>query len=161
MLALAALDHVDLAASGRLGAHVLAAGAEQQDLGHVAEIEADAAPVRAAVLADLVPDDVGLVVEPPGAQDLEPLGQECVRHPEIAMRAVLQVRGHRQRADLVQFHRRIASEAFVFGRDLAGAVDEPPGRIGQNGAEPVIAEEFGKVLCGACVHIQHDGRSVA
>jgi hypothetical protein len=50
---------------GRAGARVLAADAEQQDLGHVAKVEADAAPVRPAVLADFVPDDVAFVGEPP------------------------------------------------------------------------------------------------
>ena len=49
VLALAGLDHVDLAAAGIERAGVLAAHAEQQQLGDVAEVEADAAPVRAAV----------------------------------------------------------------------------------------------------------------
>src|SRR5579863_530424 len=61
MLAFAGLDHVDLAAARRERARVLAANAEQNDLGHVAEVEADASAVGAAVFADLVPDDIGFI----------------------------------------------------------------------------------------------------
>src|SRR4030088_3747141 len=63
MLALARRQQVHLPPPRRQRARVLAAYAEQDELGDVAEIEADAAPVRAAVLAHLVPDDVGLVGE--------------------------------------------------------------------------------------------------
>src|SRR5215813_10196398 len=65
VLALARRQQVHLAAAGRERSSILAAHAEQDQLGHVAEIKADAAPIRAAVLPDLVPDDVGLVGEAP------------------------------------------------------------------------------------------------
>ena len=47
-------DHVDLAAAGRKRARIRAARAEEDQFGDVAEIEANATPVRAAVLADLL-----------------------------------------------------------------------------------------------------------
>jgi hypothetical protein len=88
MLPLAALDDIHLAAAGRQRAGVLAPDAEQDQFGGVAEVEADAAPVRAAVLADLVPDDVALVGETPGGQDAQALRQERVRHPQVEVRRV-------------------------------------------------------------------------
>ena len=48
-------------------------------------------------------------------------------------------------------------EKIVLGRDLSGAVHEPPWRIGQHTAETVVAEESVKVLCCILPHIQHDG----
>src|SRR5438874_1446558 len=59
MLALARRQQIHLPPSGRERARLLAAHAEQDQLGHVAEIEPDPASVRASVLAYLVPDDVG------------------------------------------------------------------------------------------------------
>src|SRR5215470_12074400 len=59
MLALSRRQQIHLPASRGKCAGVLAAHAEQNQLGHVAEIEADTTTVRAAVLADFVPDDVG------------------------------------------------------------------------------------------------------
>src|SRR5262245_60888179 len=58
VLALARRQQIHLPPSRRQRARVLAAHAEQQELSHVAEIEADPAPVGAAILAHLVPDDV-------------------------------------------------------------------------------------------------------
>src|SRR5690606_26507222 len=65
VLALAALDHVDLASTGIERAGVPSAHTEQQQFGDVSKIEADTAAVRAAILTDLVPDDVGDVAEAP------------------------------------------------------------------------------------------------
>src|SRR5438105_2070509 len=59
---LAADEDVDLRAAGLPGAQT-AADTEQQKLGDVAEVEAHAPAVGAAVLADLEPDEVGLVGE--------------------------------------------------------------------------------------------------
>src|SRR5919199_2566674 len=70
VLAFAGGQVVDLASGRRQGAHVAAADTKQDELGHVAEVEADPTPVAVAVRADLVPDDVGLVLEPPAAQGL-------------------------------------------------------------------------------------------
>src|SRR5215510_8928001 len=66
MLALAGRQKIHLPTAARQRARVPAAHAKQDELGHVTEIEADAASVGAAVLAHLVPDQVGLVGEAPG-----------------------------------------------------------------------------------------------
>ncbi len=81
MFAFAGGEEIDLAAAWGEGAGVLAAGAEQDDFGDVAEIEADASSVRAAILADFVPDEVGFVGEAPGFQDFQALRQEGVGDP--------------------------------------------------------------------------------
>src|SRR5262249_5284225 len=65
MLALAGGEKIHLPTAGRKRARIPALDAEQDQFGHVAEVEADAAPVGAAVLAHLVPDEVGLVGEAP------------------------------------------------------------------------------------------------
>src|SRR5579875_3789613 len=51
------------AAAGLQRACVLASNTEQQQFGYITKIEPDAAPVRAPVLAHLVPDHVGFVTE--------------------------------------------------------------------------------------------------
>src|SRR5262245_35379345 len=86
MLPLARRQQIHLPPPRRQRARVLAAHAEQNQLRYVAEIEADTAAVRAAVLAHLVPDDVGLVAETPGLHHREALGQERVRAPQIKVR---------------------------------------------------------------------------
>src|SRR5262249_35836397 len=55
VLALARRQEIHLPPSRRQRACVLAAHAEEKQLGHVAEIKADPAAVRTAVLAHLVP----------------------------------------------------------------------------------------------------------
>src|SRR6266851_5632529 len=58
VLALPSLNHVYLTAAGGKRAGVFAANAEQDDLGHIAKIKTDPATVRAAILSDLVPNDI-------------------------------------------------------------------------------------------------------
>src|SRR5205823_921489 len=65
MLALAGAHDVHLAATGIERAGILAAHAEQQQLGHIAKIEADTTTIRLAVLANLLPHDVRDVAETP------------------------------------------------------------------------------------------------
>ena len=103
MLALARRQQIHLPPPRRERARVPAAHAEQQQLGHVAEIEADPAAVRTAVLADLVPDDVGLVAEPPRLHHREALRQERVRAPQIEVRSRRGEFFNWQRHDLVAF----------------------------------------------------------
>ena len=157
VFALAGGHQVDLPPPRRQRARVLAARAEQHDLGHVAEIEPHAAPVRPAVLADLVPDDVGLVLKPPRRQHPQPVGQQRIRDPEIAMRPRLQIIGHRQRADVVERQRVVAAEPPMLRRDLAGAVGEAPGRIGHHGRESPPGEKFDQILRSAVFHPHHLG----
>ena len=122
---------------------------KQDDLGHVAEIEADAAPSEPPSLRTLCQIRFDFEVEAPGVEDPQPVGQQRVQDPEIAMRDIFEMRCHRQGADRVGIERRMAAEPAMFGRDLAGAVDEAPWRIGQHRAEAPTVEEFGKFLCGA------------
>src|SRR4051794_19271735 len=61
MLALARRQQIHLPPSRRQRPGILAADPEQDQFGDVAEVEADAAAVGAAVFPYLVPDDVGLV----------------------------------------------------------------------------------------------------
>lgn len=96
MLPFPAGHQVDLPPSRRQRSCAFAADAEQDEFRDVAEIEADAPPVRSAVLADFVPDDVGLVLETPGFQDIEAVGQKRIGNPQIAMRRVEQTVLHRQ-----------------------------------------------------------------
>src|SRR5579875_625672 len=70
MFLLAADDDVDLS-SARLQSPQLAARAKKKQLCDVAEVKAHAAPVRPAVFARLVPDEVGLVGEAPTLHDLQ------------------------------------------------------------------------------------------
>src|SRR5262249_40663944 len=79
MLALARRQQIHLPPPWSERARVPAAHAEQDELGHVAKIEADPAPVRAPVLAHLVPDDVGLVAETPCLHHREAVGPQRQR----------------------------------------------------------------------------------
>src|SRR5439155_16168369 len=69
MFALTRRQQIHLATPRRKRTRVLAAHTEQNQLCNVAEIEPDPAPVRAAILAHLVPDNIGLVDEPPSLHD--------------------------------------------------------------------------------------------
>lgn len=135
MLTLTGLDHVDLAATGVERAGVLAARAEQDDLGHITEIEAYASTVRTTVLADLVPDQVRFVGEAPSFHHSKAIRQKSVWHPHIEMRSFGRTAGNRQCADVRQLHRWIARQSMMLWCDLPGAVLKLPGRIGQNRRE--------------------------
>src|SRR5262249_8428273 len=88
-------------------ARVLTAYSEQNKLRNIAEIESNAASVRAAVLTHLVPTEVGLVGEAPGLHHRESLRQQSVRTPQVEMRGwcgeLLDRKGH----DLVELHRAV------------------------------------------------------
>src|SRR5262249_1943290 len=75
MFALACPDTVHLSPARCKRSRILAADAEQQQFGDIAEVETDATSIRAAVLAKLVPYDVCLVVEAPRAHDEQAVGQ--------------------------------------------------------------------------------------
>lgn len=81
MLALARREQIHLPPPGRERARVLSAHAKQNILGNVAEIEPNAAPVRSAVLANLVPNDIRFVSETPRLQHSDALGQQSVGAP--------------------------------------------------------------------------------
>lgn len=135
VLALPRLDHVDLAAARRLGAGVPPAGAEQDQLGDVAEVEADAAPIRAAILADFVPDEVGFVLESPSFHNPQPLRQKGIWNPHIQMGRLGRAAGDGQGTNVRELHRRVAAESVVLRRDLPCAVLKLPGGVGEDSSE--------------------------
>src|SRR5262245_17417643 len=146
MLALAGGEKIHLPTARRKRARIPALDAEQDQFGHVAEVEADAAPVGAAVLAHLVPDEVGLVGEAPRLHHGKTFRQQGVRAPQIKVRYRRRDLPHRQRHDLIETERAIARQTPVLGRDLAGLVGELPGRVRQDGCEAPLtceSEEIG------------------
>lgn len=74
VFAFAGFEHVDLAASGWECAQG-SAHAKEDEFCDVAEVEADAAAVGAAVFASFGPDEVGDVAESPGFHDGESVGE--------------------------------------------------------------------------------------
>ena len=54
---------------------ILSSDAEQEDLSNIAEIEADAATIWAAIFADFVPNYVAFVFEAPMFHDFQPIGE--------------------------------------------------------------------------------------
>src|SRR5207248_11692923 len=117
-------------------------------LRYVAEIETHSAAIGAAVFADLVPADIGLVGEAPRPHDRETLGQERVGTPKIQMR-----RGRRefvdwQRHDLVECHRSISRQTLVLRGHLSSAIGKPPRWIGKNGGEATAVRKAQSVVGG-------------
>ena len=109
--------------------------AEEDQLGDVAEVEADAPPVRTAVAADLVPHEIGLVGEPPLLHHEQAVCEQGVRHPQVKMRVAGQALRDRQPGDLLRGHGVVPGEPSVLGRHLAGSVQETPRRVGQHRRE--------------------------
>jgi hypothetical protein len=68
VLAFTRLDDVHLTPPRWKRACISVAGAKQQQLGGVSEIKADTSAIWSTILADLVPDQVGFVGKPPGAE---------------------------------------------------------------------------------------------
>lgn len=145
VFALLGAEVVNLGAAGGEGAGVASADAEQEHFGDVAEVEADAAAVAAAVFPQLVPDDVGFVGEAPGGEDAQALGQEGVGAPEVEVGGGGQEVGDGEVANLVECEGGVAGEAAVLGGDLAGAVGELPGGVGQDGREGFATEGSAQV----------------
>ena len=146
MLALAGRQQIDLPSSRRQSAGVLAAHAEQDQFGDVAKIEPDTATVRAAVLADFVPNDVGFVSEAPRFQHREPFGQHRVRAPQIKVGCRRRQFRNGQRHDFVEPHGAVARQAFVLRRDFPGFVGELPRRISENSREAATLGEADEIV---------------
>ena len=140
VLALARGEEIHLPPTGGARAGILAPHAEQHELGHVAKIETDPAAIRSAVLADLVPDEVALVLEPPRGHHAQALGQQRVRHPEIQVSPRGGDLADRERGDLLERHGGISRETAMFRRDLAGAIGKSPWRVRENRLERGAAE---------------------
>jgi len=115
--------------------------AEQQHFRHVAEIEPDAASIRAAVLPDFVPDDVRFVRKAPLLHDLQGFRQQGVRTPQVQVARLLGVSADGEIADFLEAHRAIATEPAMFGGHLARAILKSPRRIDQD--SPVGSSQSG------------------
>ena len=85
MLTLSGRDIIHLRPSWTECPGVFAPNAEQNQFGHVSEIEPDPAAVGTAVLSDFVPDDVRLVCKSPFLHHLNALRQEGIWDPEVEM----------------------------------------------------------------------------
>jgi len=101
VLLLAADEHVHLAPPRRQRAQA-PADAEQQQLSHVAEVEAHAAAIRPTILPNLVPDNIGLVTKTPGTHDFETLRQQRVGAPKVEVALRRRDSGDRQAGDLLE-----------------------------------------------------------
>jgi len=102
---------------------------EQQKLSNVAEVEPHSAAIRPAIFSHLVPNEIGLVLEPPRLHHFQPLGEQGVGAPQIKVALLGRECTDRECPDLRETQSLIPAQALVFGRDLAGAIGEPPGRI--------------------------------
>src|SRR4051812_21042562 len=125
MLPLTGLDHIDLSASGIQSSH-RAPDAEQDEFGDIAEVEADAATVRTAILPPLRPDDVAHVTETPGLHNPKALGQESIGHPQIQMSVCSSCVCYGHRTNLGEGHRVVTIKSAMLWRYLACSVLEGP-----------------------------------
>ena len=87
VLALHCPENVYLPPSWGKCASVLASSSEEHELCRIPEIETHSTSVRTAVFANLVPDDVGLVLEAPRFHDAKPLGKKRIGNPQVEMRS--------------------------------------------------------------------------
>src|SRR6185437_12084286 len=116
MLALAATKIIDLPATGRQRSRILAAHAEQDQLGNVAKVETDTAPIGASILTYLVPDEIALVLKTPCLHDMQSLGKESVRHPQIQVAHIGHPRRNRKTFYLIERERVVPLQALVLRR---------------------------------------------
>ena len=56
---------------------------KQQQFGDISEVESHASSVRSAILANLVPNDVGLVIETPDFHDRQRFEEKRVWAPQV------------------------------------------------------------------------------
>lgn len=145
MFSLARRQKVDLSSSGRERAGVLAAHAEQDQLRDIAKIKTDASPIRAAVLADLVPDNVGFVSEAPRFHHFQAVRQQRVGAPQVKMGSLRSDQRYRQRLYFFERESAVARQTSVFGRYFSGLVRELPRRVCENGRKPALSGKSEKV----------------
>lgn len=136
MLTFARAKQVHLPPTGRERPCILAAHAEQHQFGDIAKIESHASPVRPSVFPDLVPDDVGLVLEAPCLHHGEALRKHGVRTPQIKVCRIRRDVAYRQHLDLIELHSAVARQPLVLGCYFPGFVRELPRRVGENCRKP-------------------------
>ena len=123
-----------------------APNAKEQDFRHVPEVEPHAPAVRFSVLADLLPDDIALVLESPGLHDRKAVGKQGIGDPQIQMALLRRHLRHRQRHDVFQLHGLVAIQPLVLRRYLPGPILESPGGIGIYGGVFLIAAEAQQIF---------------
>ena len=111
------------------GAYVVAARSEQDQFRHVAEVETHPPPIRSRILANLVPDEIGLVGEPSPPHRLQTIWQERVRYPEIKMCGRCGKLPYRQHKNVIDAHARVAKEPLVLRGYFPRAIMKSPGWI--------------------------------
>ena len=79
--ALLGADDVLLTAARLQGSGILAARSEQDEFRDISKVESNSPSIRPAIFADLVPDQIRFVGEPPRVQDLQPFRQQGIRNP--------------------------------------------------------------------------------
>ena len=135
VLAFAGGEEVHLPSSRGQCPCALSPNTEQYNLGDVTKVEADAPTVRPPIFPYLVPDQVCLVLKPPGLQNLQPIRQERIGYPEVAMGNIVKMVCYGQRANLSQPHRLVARQPAMLGSHLPGSIEKPPRRISHDGSE--------------------------
>lgn len=83
MLSFAGGHEIHLTASWSECPCILSSYSEQEQFSDVAEVEADASPIRTTIFSDFVPHNVALVLKAPALHDLKSVWQKRVWNPEI------------------------------------------------------------------------------
>lgn len=78
-------NEVDLRTGRSQRSEVVTPDTEKQDLGYIAKIKADPSSVWAAVLANLFPNDISLILKSPRFHNGQTIWQECVGNPKVQM----------------------------------------------------------------------------
>lgn len=101
--------------------------------------------MQSSTLPDLLPADVGLVGESSGLHGGKGFQEERVGTPKLQMALRESQLAHRERPNVLEGHRFVTMDSFVFRTHLSGAVVEPPRRINQN--RPVLCRQgFQEIL---------------
>jgi hypothetical protein len=85
-------------------------------------------------------------VKPQALHHRQPFAEHRIRDPEVEVGRLLHDMGDGKCCDLVEGHRRITGQPAMLGRDFAGAVLEPPRRIGEDGVEALSSEACEKIV---------------
>ena len=81
VLPLSAAKIIHLSTTPFEGPGILASYAEQNQLGHIAEVEANTASVGSTILSNLVPNQVAFVLKAPGFQYGDAVWKESIGDP--------------------------------------------------------------------------------
>ena len=133
VFALHRLNDIDLTSSGRKCPCILSAYPEENNFRGVAEIEANATSIGAAVFSDFMPDDVAFVLKSPRCHHAQPFGKERIRNPKVQVGRFDTDTSNRKVTNCVEGHCVITVEALMFWRNLPRLILELPRWVGQDG----------------------------